>query len=72
MDVPHSLTASIKYHNENSILGQVNDPEKTYIEQIMPDKIRLNLEYAARSSLWTDFKIILRTFLRLFIWRMHR
>jgi lipopolysaccharide/colanic/teichoic acid biosynthesis glycosyltransferase len=31
----------------------------------MPDKIRMNLEYAARADLWTDFRVILTTFARI-------
>ena len=32
--------ASIEYMDENEILGKSNDPEKTYIEEIMPEKIK--------------------------------
>lgn len=53
--------ASIAYVNENEILGKASDPEKTYIEQIMPEKLELNLKYISEKSLLTDFKIILRT-----------
>jgi len=55
--------ASIAYVNENEILGKASDPEKTYIEQIMPEKLELNLKYIAEKSLLTDLKIILRTVL---------
>lgn len=54
--------ASIEYSNENEILGRSEDPEKTYITEIMPAKLRLNLRYIAEQSLATDLKIILRTF----------
>ncbi|HOP79113.1 MAG TPA: sugar transferase [Armatimonadota bacterium] len=57
--------ASIKYRNESDILSNSSNPEQTYIEQIMPDKIRLNLEYAAHASLITDFTLILKTIARL-------
>lgn len=36
--------ASIEYVDENVILGQAEDPDKAYIEQIMPDKIRYNMK----------------------------
>lgn len=36
--------ASIEYVDENEILGKATDPEKIYIEQIMPDKIKYNLK----------------------------
>lgn len=58
--------ASILYRNENDLLDGVPDPEKVYVEQIMPDKIRLNLEYAARASFWSDLGVILRTLVRIF------
>lgn len=53
--------ASIRYVNENAILSASSDPEKTYIEEIMPDKLNLNLKYIDEQSLWTDCKIILQT-----------
>ena len=37
--------ASIEYMDENEILGKSNDPEKTYIEEIMPEKIKYNMKY---------------------------
>ena len=54
--------ASIEYADENVILGQSANPDKTYIEQIMPDKIRLNMKYIANHSLGEYFKIIFLTF----------
>ena len=53
--------ASIKFHNESLLLAQSADPEAVYVNEIMPEKIRLNLAYAATASLRTDIKIILRT-----------
>ena len=35
--------ASIAYVNENEILGSADDPDQAYIEQVMPDKIKLNM-----------------------------
>ncbi len=57
--------ASIKYAQENELLGASDNPEKFYVEYVMPEKIRLNLEYAARANLWTDFIIIIKTLLRI-------
>ena len=37
--------ASIEYADENTILGQASDPDRAYVEQIMPDKIRYNMKY---------------------------
>lgn len=53
--------ASIKYVNENEVLEKSSDPEKTYIEEIMPEKLELNLKYIEKQSLITDIKILLDT-----------
>jgi lipopolysaccharide/colanic/teichoic acid biosynthesis glycosyltransferase len=53
--------ASIQYSNENELLAKSSNPEKTYIEEIMPDKLNLNLRYINEISLLTDTKIILKT-----------
>jgi len=58
--------ASIKFFNENDILGKAKNPEDVYVNQIVPEKIRLNIEYAARATLWSDFKVILTTILKIF------
>lgn len=53
--------ASIAYRNENDILANSLDPEREYIEKIVPDKIQINLQYADRASIWNDFLVILKT-----------
>lgn len=53
--------ASIKYRNENELLEKADDPERYYVENIMPDKISLNLEYIDQRSLLKDLKVILKT-----------
>lgn len=53
--------ASIAYRDENKILSGVDDPERYYIEQILPDKIRLNMRYIENQSLKSYFSIIFRT-----------
>lgn len=57
--------ASIKFANEAELLAEASDPEKFYIEHIMPTKIRLNLEYASQATLWSDICVILRTLVRI-------
>ena len=57
--------ASLAYINENEILGRAKDPEKTYVEQIMPAKLRLNLEYIEKRSFWFDLQIIAKTLMRI-------
>jgi lipopolysaccharide/colanic/teichoic acid biosynthesis glycosyltransferase len=54
--------ASIEYARENDLLAQSNDPEKTYIEEIMPAKLLLNMKYIHEQGLATDLKIIFKTF----------
>ena len=63
LDVKPGITdyASIEYSNENELLAGADDPEKEYINTIMPAKLKLNLKYIAEKSLITDLKIILRT-----------
>ncbi|MDG1148047.1 MAG: sugar transferase [Crocinitomicaceae bacterium] len=53
--------ASLEYFNENDLLGSAKDPQKTYIEEVMPAKLALNKKYIANSSLGADLKIIWRT-----------
>ena len=53
--------ASIKYCDENRLLSQSLDAEKNYRENIMPEKITINLEYAVNATLWSDTKVILKT-----------
>lgn len=54
--------ASIRYRNENDILAESSDPEKTYIEEVMPDKIAIDLEYVKKAGLLNDIKLIFLTF----------
>lgn len=53
--------ASIKYRDENEILALSSEPEKTYIEEIMVDKLNLNLEYLQKRSVFIDIRIIFDT-----------
>jgi lipopolysaccharide/colanic/teichoic acid biosynthesis glycosyltransferase len=57
--------ASLKYRHEAELLGRSSDPERTYKEEILPDKIALAREYIERSSLWLDLKVIFQTLFRL-------
>ena len=58
--------ASIKYFEENRLLAESDHPEQTYVQEIMPDKLALNLEYIRTRSLGKDIKIIWETVLRIF------
>lgn len=57
--------ASIYFSNESEILGQQSDPEKYYIEEIMPHKIKLNKKYIDNMGIITDIKIIILTILKI-------
>jgi len=63
LDVKPGLTdyASIEYMDENDLLAQSDDPEKTYIEEIMPAKLEHNMRYIQDQGMITDLKIIFRT-----------
>lgn len=53
--------ASLKFIHENDLLAKSPDPEKTYIEEIMPEKLALNKEYIQHHSFGMDLKIIFAT-----------
>jgi lipopolysaccharide/colanic/teichoic acid biosynthesis glycosyltransferase len=53
--------ASIAFRNESEILALEEDPERAYVERVMPEKIRLNLAYAERANVLTDLGVLLRT-----------
>ncbi len=59
--------ASIRYRNENDILAATDDPDRCYIEQVMPDKLAIDLEYVDRATLWNDIKLIFSTFRKIIV-----
>ena len=54
--------ASLEYFHENEILGKAEDPQKTYIEEVLPAKLDLNMKYISNPSLGHDIQIMWRTF----------
>lgn len=58
--------ASVEYIDEEEILARHADPEKVYVQEIMPAKLALNLEYINDQSPKTDFRILLRTIRKIF------
>ena len=54
--------ASIQYVHENELLAASDNPEKTYIEEVMPAKLALNLQYIDNQSVIGDIKLIWKTF----------
>ena len=59
--------ASIEYADENTLLGESDNPEKLYIEQILPHKIDLNMKYINNIGVKEYFKIIILTIRKVFI-----
>ena len=53
--------ASIEYMDENRLLAQSANPDKTYIDEIMPAKIALNMRYINHQTLGEYFTIICKT-----------
>jgi len=60
--------ASIAYRDENTLLAGAADPERVYVEQVMPAKLRFAAQYVDRMSLWNDVRLIGAT-LRSLWWR---
>lgn len=57
--------ASIEMVDENEILGKYDNPRQAYIDIIMPMKARYYIDYANNHNIWSDFVLILRTFLKI-------
>ena len=57
--------ASIEYIDENRLLAQAEDPDRTYIEEILPAKIALNMRYIKHQTLGEYMKIIFLTFAKI-------
>jgi lipopolysaccharide/colanic/teichoic acid biosynthesis glycosyltransferase len=68
LEVRPGLTdyASMKYIEENRLLGESEDPEKTYVEVIMPAKLALNQKYIEEQSIGNDVRILFKTVLNIF------
>jgi len=58
--------ASLWNFHESEILKGSSDPEKTYMERIRPEKIRLQMEYVKNRSFLSDFKLIIKTISKIF------
>jgi lipopolysaccharide/colanic/teichoic acid biosynthesis glycosyltransferase len=67
LDVRPGITdyASLEYFHENELLGKSENPQETYIKEVMPAKIELNKKYLARPTVGHDLKIMWRTFLKI-------
>ena len=65
LDVRPGMTdiASLKYRNENELLVDKENPDEYYINVVMQDKLKLNLEYIENRSLFGDIRLIFKTIL---------
>ncbi len=61
--LPQGVTAlsSIKFKDESDMLDSSDNPEETYVEEILPIKMTYNLEYLRNFSLWEDVKLMFAT-----------
>ncbi|MCC7534518.1 MAG: sugar transferase [Bacteroidia bacterium] len=57
--------ASIKFINENELLAKAENPEEFYITDIMPQKLKINLQYIENPSLFKDIQLIVTTLLKI-------
>ena len=62
--------ASLKYRNEEAMLGQSEHPEEEYMKRVLPDKIKLAQDYVRHSSFLFDLSLIFKTLFKLFDYRM--
>lgn len=56
-------TASIEYKDEDKLLAEGEDADVTYVEKVLPEKMKYNLEYLKNYSFWKDFAIMVKTVL---------
>ena len=64
--MPAGITslASIRYKDEDEIIGSISDPndvDRVYIEKILPEKMKYNLEYLSDFSFFGDIKLMFST-----------
>jgi lipopolysaccharide/colanic/teichoic acid biosynthesis glycosyltransferase len=57
--------AAIEFKDENLMLGRAADPDRAYVEEVLPIKLEYYVEYVNSNSLSGDFKLIIRTFVAL-------
>lgn len=53
--------ASIMYKDENAVLARAGDPERAYIDTVLPAKLHYYVRYVRERTFWIDVKIIVRT-----------
>lgn len=58
--------ASLVFSNEQELLAESENPEKAYVEEVMPKKLALYCKYVSEMGLWLDFRLIIATLARIF------
>lgn len=53
--------SSLAFIDEAELLARAADPEREYVEHILPRKLQAAADYAAQANLWTDLQVIART-----------
>ncbi|MDZ7813100.1 MAG: sugar transferase [Ideonella sp.] len=53
--------ASLNFRHESEILAASADPERAYVEEVLPQKLQLSADYIQRATVWRDVGIILQT-----------
>lgn len=53
--------SSLAFIDEAGLLAKASDPEREYIEHILPRKLQAAADYAEQATLWTDLRVIVRT-----------
>ena len=57
--------ATLFYNDEQTILAQAEDIEKTYVEEILPHKLQMYRAYVGNQSLCLDFRLLTATLLKM-------
>jgi lipopolysaccharide/colanic/teichoic acid biosynthesis glycosyltransferase len=52
---------SISFRNESEILATADDPERFYIEKLLPQKLKISMDYVNSQSLLSDIIIVFKT-----------
>jgi len=58
--------ASIRFRDESSLLDSSDDPERVYVERILPEKLKLSRDYARNASVMVDLQLVATTLVSLF------
>lgn len=61
--LPAGITseASIRYKNEAELLDIADDVDRVYVEEVLPEKMKYNLESIEKFSLWGEIVTMFRT-----------